>query len=87
MTEIGVRQLKQQVSDILRRVREKREVITITYRGRAVARLVPVEDAEGKQAESEAVWVEMDRLAQEVGAYWPKGQSALEAVQEQRRGL
>jgi len=87
MQEIGIRELKQRASDILKRVREKRETITITYRGRAVARLVPVEGRETRVAEALAIWAEMDTLAQEIGAHWPPGVTAAEAVQEQRREL
>ncbi|HZA22419.1 MAG TPA: type II toxin-antitoxin system prevent-host-death family antitoxin, partial [Dehalococcoidia bacterium] len=55
---MGIRELKQQASEILRRVREKKEIITITYRGKAVAKLVPVESLEDKRAEAAAVWAE-----------------------------
>lgn len=83
--EIGIRQLKQQASDIVRRVSEGKEIITITKRGHAVARLVPLEDPESKRVQAEAVWVEMDELARQIGASWPKEVSAVEAVKEQRR--
>jgi len=87
MVEVGIRELKQRASHILRQVREKKETITITYRGRPVARLVPVEDMESKRAEALAVWAKMDDLAREIGAHWPEGVSAVEAVREQRREL
>jgi len=87
MVEVGVRELKRRASHILRQVREKKETITITYRGRPVARLVPVEDMESKRAEALAVWAKMDDLAREIGAHWPEGVSAVEAVREQRREL
>lgn len=87
MIEVGIRELKQGASQILRRVWEKKETITVTRRGRAVARIVPVEDAESKRAEALAVLAEMDELAREIGAHWPKGVSAVEAVREQRREL
>lgn len=87
MMEIGVRELKQRASDILRRVREHNETIAITYRGRVVARLVPAEDVKGRNAEASAVWAEMDELAEKIGALWPQGVSAVEAVREQRREL
>jgi len=84
---VGVRELKQRTSDILRRVRQGKETIFITYRGRVVARLEPVKDDDVARTESLAVWAEMDELAREIGANWPAGVSALEAVQEQRREL
>jgi prevent-host-death family protein len=87
LAEVGVRELKEHASEILRRVREKKEVVTITYRGKAVARLVPVESLEDKRAEALAVLAEMKELAQEIGKKWPSGVSAVEAVKEQRREL
>jgi prevent-host-death family protein len=84
---VGIRELKQQASEILRRVREKKEIITITYRGKAVAKLVPVESLEDKRAEAAAVWAEMEELAREIGRHWPPDVSAAEAVSEQRREL
>lgn len=85
MREIGVRELKQRASEVLRRVRAG-EAVTITYRGRAVARLVPLAE-EGRGSEAASVWAEMDALAREVGAHWPAGVSAADAVAEQRRAL
>ena len=85
MRQVGIRELKQRTSDILRRVRQGRESVDITYRGRVVARLVPVEEAPRKRAEAAAVWAEMDQLAAEIGARWPAGLPAEEAVAEQRR--
>ena len=41
MTTVGLRELRQQASDLLRRV-EGGEVVTITVAGRASARLVPL---------------------------------------------
>lgn len=87
MGEIGVRELKQRANEILRRVREQKETFTVTYRGRPVARLVPVEDAGKDRVKALATWAEMDDLAREIGALWPKGVSAVEAVREQRREL
>ena len=85
MREVGIRELKQHTSEILRRVRQGKEAFTITHRGRVVARLVPVEEAGRKRSEAAEVWVEMDELAAEIGAHWPAGLPAEEAVAEQRR--
>ena len=77
MADVGIRQLKQQASEIVRRVREKKETITITYRGRPVAKMVPFEDT---KAVSGAVWAQMDELARELEPYLPEDVSAVEAV-------
>lgn len=87
MESIGVRELKQRASEVLRRVREGKETVTITHRGRAVARLIPVEEVAASVAEGQAVWSAMDVLAREIGARWPADVSAVRAVQEQRREL
>jgi prevent-host-death family protein len=82
--EIGVRELKENTSEVLRRVREEGATYTVTYRGKAVARLVPAgEDFDREKFER--IWAEMDELAKEVGKKWPKGLSAVDAVRDQRR--
>ena len=40
MTTIGVRELRQHTSKILRRVREEGETVEITYHGEVIARLI-----------------------------------------------
>ena len=90
MEAVGVRELKEQTSQILRRVREGRETIAVTYRGKVVARLVPVEEpAVGRvdQAELARLWADIDQLAAEIGARWPAGVSAVDAVRDVRRDL
>ena len=87
MTEVGIRELKTQASDIIRRVRENNESYVVTYRGRPVARLEPVQDAETRLARDLAVLEDMDRVAEEVARYWPEGLSAADAVSEDRREL
>lgn len=85
MSEIGIRELKQRTSEVIRLVREKGESVTITRRGRVVARLVPVADATAAKATAVAVWADMEELVREIGARWPTGVSAAKAVAEQRR--
>ena len=87
MGSVGVRELKEQTSRILRRVREGRETIDVTYRGKVVARLVPVEQIGTDTGDFAHFWANMDRLAAEIGARWPEGLSAADAVSEQRRDL
>ncbi len=84
MAEIGIRELRERASDILRRVREQGESFAITYRGRIVARLVPAAP-ERRRGEAATVWADMDELAQEIAGCWPEGVSSQEAVLEQRR--
>jgi prevent-host-death family protein len=87
MDTVGVRELKQKTTQVLRRVREKKEQIQVTYRGEVVALLVPVPSAKrrAKSTADEAVWVELDQLAAEIGAHWPKGVTAVDAIRQDRR--
>lgn len=87
MNEVGIRELKTQASDIIRRVRDTNETIVVTYRGRAVARIEPLEDPETTRYRAREVLAEMDRIAEEVTQYWPSGVSTVDAVAEDRREL
>jgi prevent-host-death family protein len=82
MITVGIRELKQQASELIRLVREEGKELQITYRGKVVALIVPV--ARPKQAESEAAWASLDALAAEIGARWPEGVTSVEAVAEVR---
>ncbi len=85
MRAVGIRELKQRTSAILRRVRDQGDVVEITYRGRAVARLVPLAQQGGDvPAPSRKVW---DELTEAIASRWPRATSALDAVREQRRDL
>lgn len=86
MVEVGIRELKQKTSEILRQVREGKETVSITYRGRVIARLIPV-NGERTRADVLRVWTDMDELANEIGARWPKDVTAVDAVREQRREI
>ena len=87
MTEVGIRELKTQASDIIRRVRENNESYVVTYRGKPVAKLEPLADPEEKRYRAREVLAEMDRIAEEVSKYWPDGLSAADAVAADRREL
>ncbi|MFQ5419299.1 MAG: type II toxin-antitoxin system Phd/YefM family antitoxin [Anaerolineae bacterium] len=87
MVTVGVRELKQQTSKILRRVREDGETIGITYRGETIARLVPVNPPAPSTEDIAAVWADLDQLTAEISAKWPEGVSAVDAIREVRREL
>ena len=87
MIEVGIRELKRHVSEILRRVRDHNETITVTNRGRPIARILPAVEAGSYSSTASAVWSEMEELALEVCAAWPPDASAQAAVGEQRREL
>ncbi len=83
MPSVGIRELKQQASRLIRLVRERGDIIEITHRGNVVALLVPAQRA-GRENEGRS-WTEIDRLAAEIGARWPDGVSSVGAVSEGRR--
>ena len=101
MKSVGVRELKEHASQILREVQEG-ETIEVTVRGKRVARIERIEPSlEPKmpaarwealtQAEREEYLREFfrrsDDLARKIGEKWPKGVSAVEAVREGRDRL
>ena len=86
MDAIGVRDLKERASDILRQVREDGTAFEVTYHGRVIARLVPV-SAPRSNVSPDAFWAEWDELAKDIGAHWPPSVTAVEAVRAERRDL
>ncbi len=83
MQTVGIRELKQRASELIRMVREEGSEIQVTYRGEVVALLIPVtHPTPEEEAQS---WAEIDHLAAEIGARWPAGLSAAQAVAESRR--
>jgi prevent-host-death family protein len=94
MPRVGVRKLKNRTSEIVQDVRENRAEYVVTYRGRPVAVLLPLDeawlDAEAERAikatqPGEDVFNELEALRQEIGASWQSDKSASELVSEQRR--
>ena len=81
MAEVGVRELKNRASEIIRAVREERVEYVITYRGKPVARLVPVTAEE----DDEQAWQKLEWLSQEISAQWQSDKSAVELLTEMRR--
>jgi prevent-host-death family protein len=87
MCEIGVRELKVKTSEIVRNVRQRRVSYIITYRGRPVGRLSPLEDQErSRVALSEsAAWDVLTRLGKEIGRGWPAGTNGADVLSKMRR--
>jgi len=83
MVTVGIRELKQQASELVRMVRETGKEVQVTYHGEVVALLIPVKPVRKKNYSK--AWSRLDNLAAEIGARWPKGVSARDAVTEGRR--
>jgi len=91
---VGVRELKNQATEIIRDVRENRAEYVVTYHGRPVAVLLPVDEdwlesetrrAVDAAAPGEDVWAELDALRQEIDQSWQSDKTAVELISEQRR--
>jgi prevent-host-death family protein len=89
MPEIGVRELKARASEVIRAVRERRARYLVTYRGRPVGVLSPLEESPTEEAfcadRGRAVWDELVMLGQEIGRGWRSDMSGAEVLSEMRR--
>ena len=89
---IGVRELREQTSDVIRQVREQGAEYVVTYQGRPVAIILPLDTA---QAEAEMVragraaiqdsWQRYQRLAEELRSTWPEDLSTQDLIDAIRR--
>ncbi|MGI8476842.1 MAG: type II toxin-antitoxin system Phd/YefM family antitoxin [Thermomicrobiales bacterium] len=90
MVTIAIRDIERHISALLQRVQSGRETIEITDAGHVVARIVPAEPetiAPRGGGEIRRVWEARDKLAHEIGATWPEGLSAADAIDQDRRDL
>jgi prevent-host-death family protein len=94
MQEVGVRELKNQATEILREVREQQAEYIVTYRGKPVAVILPLNkmddhDLRTREAQAseptEDQWAALDWLRQEIDKHWQSDKSALETLLEMRR--
>ena len=84
MRQLGVRELKNSLSEVLREIRENGEPVEVTSHGQVVARLVPVDPPCLTQSEIDEIIADMDRVAAELGARWPKGVTVQDALDDVR---
>ncbi len=67
MKSLGVRELKERISEILRMVEEEGETVEVTKRGEVIARLVPVRKPQQPADQTtDTVWTNLDRLSAEI---------------------
>lgn len=90
MPDIGVRELKTHASEIIRQVRDHRARYTITYRGRPVGLLMPLEETSPMSSSSgeeppEPPWETLTRLGEEIGREWCSPLTSTELLSEMRR--
>jgi prevent-host-death family protein len=90
MPEVGVRELKARASEIVRSVRDGRVRYTITYRGRPVGVLMPLDQPTagslvGDEGRNETAWEELERLGEEIGRGWQSPMTSAELLSDMRR--
>lgn len=88
VSKIGVRELKNRASEIVREVHEQEAEFIVTLRGEPVAVIRPLTEKSGRellQAEEDEALAEVDRLAEKIARAWRSPKSALELLEEQRR--
>ena len=90
MPEIGVRELKVRASEIMRNVWKRHLRYVITYRGRPVGLLMPLEEPSIRESapvpkSAAAVWDELTRLGKEIGRRWPKTVKSVDVLSQMRR--
>ena len=84
MRTLGIRALRDTMSEVLRAVEEEGEVIEVTNHGRVVARLVPVHRPQLAPEELDELIAAIDSVAAELGARWPGGVTAMDALDDVR---
>jgi len=91
---VGVRELKNRATQIIRHVRESRAEYVVTYRGRPVAVLLPLDEGwldeeTARAAEavtpSDDIRAELQALRQGIDQSWKSEKTAVELIAEQRR--
>ena len=87
MLSVGIKELKRDASAIVKKVREEKETVEVTFRGNVVAQIVPVESSKERQARFDRIWKQMDSLTEEISEKWTGDGSAVDAVRESRREL
>lgn len=79
MALIGVRELREQAAEVIRKVREERTEYVITYQGRPVAVLLPINESvveetilESSKETAGDPWKAFLKLRDELRDQWPE---------------
>jgi prevent-host-death family protein len=91
MSLIGVRELREKTTEVIRRVREDKAEYVITYQGRPVAIILPIDEDEVSEAIVRASkvaagdpWEAYERLAETLRSEVPRGRSTQKILDEIR---
>ena len=91
MSTVDIQELKEHMTDVLRRVEEDGETIEVSDQGRIIARIVPPGEASDVRADrleaTERALAGLKQLGEELSKSWPDGFSAVDAVRDVRRDL
>jgi len=85
---VGIKDFKNQATQLLRHVREDRAEIIVTLDGEPIAVLRPFHTEDNAKNRAERLKEAMgkaDKLAAKIAKTWTSGRTAAEAVDEQRR--
>ncbi|HRI56627.1 MAG TPA: type II toxin-antitoxin system Phd/YefM family antitoxin [Anaerolineae bacterium] len=92
--QVGIRELKNEASEIIRAVREERAEYVVTYRGQPVAVILPVDESSravqigqllAASRPNDDFWARLNALGREINAQWASDKTGVELVAEQRR--
>ena len=83
MRRLGIRELKNHLSELVDEVREG-EVIEITKHGQPVARIIPIPADGPLDRDKGGVWTSLNRLRDELRSSWPKDVSAQDVINDIR---
>lgn len=82
---VGLRELKERMSEIVRQVEEDGAAVDITRRGAVVARIVPVRERPPFDREAfERRWEEHRAFGRYISDGWPEGVTAVDAIRDVR---
>jgi prevent-host-death family protein len=87
---VGVRELKTHAAQILRQVRESRTSYLVTYRGRAIGVILPLDAAEdgsptSEGADATTAWATFVRAGRRLERRFTPGVSGVRLVSDMRR--
>jgi prevent-host-death family protein len=85
MITIGVKELKEHLSEVLHEMQTTGQIIGVSNRGRIVARLVPVRPAQDNKHNPRATIASLDELAAQISANLPADVSVEDVINDIRR--
>ena len=85
MKEVGIRQLKTHVSEIVNDVKEHQQSYAITYRGRIVGQLLPANNEAPIRLEKADPWEKLVKLGQTISQEWCVSKTSLEILDTIKR--